>query len=333
MATNSIEGEAAFDELAAEWDALAQRGMTDTPFQTLAYQRSWWTNLHPEKGILYTFTNRDERDRLRGIACLYHHEDALHFNGCVEETDYLDLIATAEDAPQVWADILDHIEATDLPAWHTIDLCNIPAESATRSALPAEAGARGYRVTESVMEVCPVIPLPDTFDAYLDSLDSKQRREVSRKLRRAEAAGVTTTTVGPDEDVHAAVDVFLELLQSSTFEKRDWLNEGRRAVFHEVAEAAQKAGTLQLMFSTVNGDRAAGLFNFDYNGRIWVYNSGLDPAQYSALSLGVVLTAAAIENAIDDGRETFDFLRGDEAYKYRFGAQDTHVYRLTLTKP
>jgi len=66
--------------------------------------------------------------------------------------------------------------------------------------------------------------------------------------------------------------------------------------------------------------------------RIWVYNSGLDPAAFAALSPGVVLTAAAIERAIAAGRAEFDFLRGNEEYKYRFGAADTHIYRLRLER-
>ena len=93
-----------------------------------------------------------------------------------------------------------------------------------------------------------------------------------------------------------------------------------------------KAGTLQLMFMEVDGSKAATLFNFDYNGRIWVYNSGLDPAAFGQLSLGVVLTAKAIEWATENGRSEFDFLRGNETYKYRFGAKDTEIYRITLKK-
>ena len=61
-------------------------------------------------------------------------------------------------------------------------------------------------------------------------------------------------------------------------------------------------------------------------------SSGLDPAAFAALSPGVVLTAAAIERAIDLGRAEFDFLRGDEEYKYRFGAIDHSIYRLTLQR-
>jgi CelD/BcsL family acetyltransferase involved in cellulose biosynthesis len=119
-------------------------------------------------------------------------------------------------------------------------------------------------------------------------------------------------------------------LQKSTFEKRDWLNAGRRAVFHDVARAAQAAGTLQLMFCGIDGRAAAALFNFDYRNRIWVYNSGLDPSAFAALSPGVVLTSAAIERAIALDRAEFDFLRGDEEYKYRFGAVDVPIYRLLI---
>jgi CelD/BcsL family acetyltransferase involved in cellulose biosynthesis len=332
MSTELFIGEGAFDALAAEWDSLAARGMTDTPFQTLAYQRAWWTHLRPDGATLLTAAARDEAGALFAIGCFYTLDGALRFNGCVEETDYLDLIAPAEAAEASWAEMLSCLESVASPAWTSLALCNVPAASPTRTILPALAAQRGYDLHEEQAEVCPTISLPDTFDAYLESLDSKQRREVSRKLRRAEASDMTTAVVGPDEDVDAAVDRFLDLLQKSTFEKRDWLNDGRRALFHEVARAAQAAGTLQLLFCGVEGRTAAALFNFDYRGRVWVYNSGLDPAAFAALSPGVVLTAAAIERAIALGRAEFDFLRGDEEYKYRFGAVDQPIYRLSLRR-
>lgn len=333
MTTELYVGEMAFAALADEWDALAARGMTDTPFQTLAYQRAWWTHLHPADGVLLTVAVRDEGGALAGIGCFFNVAGTLHFNGCVEESDYLDLIAPAKGATDVWNAVLDCLEAVDTPLWRCLELCNIPEASPTRTILPALARQRHYSFEEDPVEVCPIISLPDTFDAYLDSLDSKQRRELSRKLRRAEAADVVTTAVGPTDDIDAEVASFLELLQKSTLEKRDWLNEGRRAVFHEVARAAQAAGTLQLLFTAVEGRRAAALFNFDYRDRIWVYNSGLDPTAFAALSPGVVLTATAIERAIETGRSEFDFLRGDEVYKYRFGAVDTRIYRQRLERP
>jgi len=327
MSTELLVGDGAFEALAGEWDALAARGMTDTPFQTWAYQRAWWAHLRPPDATLLTVAVRDEDGQLAAIGCFFHRDGTLHFNGCIEETDYLDLIAPAERAEWAWSAVLDCL-ATAEPAWTALDLCNIPAASPTRAVLRALAEKRGYAFDEKQIEVCPTIDLPATFDAYLERLDSKQRRELSRKLRRAEASELTTTVVGPNDDVDAAIERFLELLQMSTFEKRDWLNDGRRAVFHDVARAAQAAGTLQLLFCGIEGRAAAALFNFDYRDRIWVYNSGLDPSAFAALSPGVVLTAAAIERAIALGRTEFDFLRGNEEYKYRFGATDQPIYRL-----
>ena len=332
MLTKHTMGTAVFSELAAEWDTLAGQGITDTPFQTHAYQQSWWRHLQPPDAALHTITARTEDGRLAAIGCFYILDGVLHFNGCVEETDYLDLIVRPEAAEAGWTAVFQQLLQPDFPAWHTARLCNIPASSATRTILPQLAQAEGLDVREELYEVCPIIALPGSFDAYLDLLDSKQRREVQRKLRRAAGADARLVIVGPEDDLNQAVDEFLELLQMSTFEKRDWLNDGRRAVFHEIARSALAAGTLQLMFIEVNQQKAAALFNFDYKDRIWVYNSGLNPEAFGALSLGVVLTAKAIEHAIENGRAEFDFLRGNETYKYRFGAQDTEIYRITLSK-
>ncbi len=332
MITELINGSDVFTVLADEWDNLAQQGITNTPFQNLAYQKAWWTHLHPENGRLHSITLRNEQKELLAIACLYNLDGVIHFNGCIEETDYLDLIVAAENAEAAWQAVLDCLCSPDFPAWHSLDLCNIPEASPSRSILAQEAQRRGFLFNEEIIEVCPIIPLPDTFDAYLDSIDSKQRREINRKLRRAQGADAQLVVVGPDDDVDTAVADFLNLLKKSTFEKRDWLNDGRRALFYDTARAAQKAGTLNLLFMEVRGKKAAGLFNFDYKDRIWVYNSGLDPALFGALSLGVVITDKAIEYAIENGRKTFDFLRGNETYKYRFGAQDYDVMRVIMQR-
>ena len=338
MQTSIISGTAVFTELAAEWDALAAQGMTNTPFQTLAYQQTWWQNLQPANANLQTIVVRQPTselvaDQLVAIACLYITSDGIaHFNGCVEETDYLDLICAPENAKLAWTAVLNMLCSPQFPEWSTLELCNIPAASVSRVVLPQLAQEQGLIVTETINEVCPIIQLPDTFEAYLADLDSKQRREVNRKLRRAAGADITIHIVGPEDDLASEVDAFLELLQKSTFEKRDWLTDGRRAAFHETAQSALANGTLQLMFAEVDGQKAAALFNFDYQDRIWVYNSGLDPSAFGVLSLGVVLTAKAIEHAIENGRSQFDFLRGNETYKYRFGAKDTEIFKITISR-
>ena len=333
MYTEIITGEELFTILADEWDTLAQHGMTDTPFQTLTYQEAWWKHLRPEGSELISIITRSDDDQLAAIACLYiTDQGVVHFSGCVEETDYLDLICEARHADEAWRLILDCLLSDAYPQWRLLELCNIPAISPTRTILPRLSEEFNQCVVESVNEVCPIIQLPDSFDVYLQRLDSKQRREIKRKLRRAHGSGAELQVIGKQDDIDQAVTDFLNLLQLSTFEKRDWLNEGRRALFFAVAKAAQESETLQLMFLKVGDRKAAALFNFDYGNRIWVYNSGLDPDAFGNLSLGVVLTAKAIEWAIENGRSEFDFLRGSETYKYRFGADDTTIYRLQISR-
>jgi CelD/BcsL family acetyltransferase involved in cellulose biosynthesis len=330
MQINFLPGATAFGRLENEWNELSGRGMTATPFQTLPYQQSWWGNLGA--GDLLTLTARNKTGILQGIGCFYLLDGILKFNGCTEESDYLDLISPAAHAAPVWAAFLQRMVATDFPSWSAMDLCNIPASSPTRSILPELATSYGWSVQESVFEVCPVITLPASFADYLASLDKKQRHEVRRKLRRADGAGATLHITQPEDDLVAAVDTFLDLLAQSSPEKAAWLDSGRRAHFHEVATAALAEGTLQLQFLMVGDQPAAVLFNFDYQDRIWVYNSGLDMANFARLSPGVVLTARAIEQAIATGRGHFDFLRGNETYKYRFGAADTEIYRIQISR-
>jgi CelD/BcsL family acetyltransferase involved in cellulose biosynthesis len=98
-----------------------------------------------------------------------------------------------------------------------------------------------------------------------------------------------------------------------------------------VVELAQ-AGWLKLFFIEINGIKAAALLCFDYSNEFLVYNSGYDPEQFADLSPGNVLVSYSIQEAIRLGRRRYDFLRGDEVYKFRFGAEAEPVYDLHITR-
>ena len=324
--TTHLIGSESFELLSAEWDDLAQRGISNTPFQMLAYQRAWWTNLG--QGTLHTLALRDEAGALLGLGCFYLHDGIIAFNGSKEESDYLDIVAPPENAHQLWEAVFE----TLLPKlhWHTLDLWNLSAESPTRSIVPLLANAKTYHCTEEVAELCPVITLPNSFDAYLDQLEKKQKQELKRKLRLAAGLEAKMVRINSAEQLPNDVNDFLDLLQKSTVAKNAWLNPSRTALFQETAEDALDKGILELLFLELEGERVATLFNFSYAGRTWVYNSGLDTS-LEQLGAGTILTALSIQQAILRGDTHFDFLRGNEAYKYRFGAHDTPIYRLIVT--
>ena len=175
------------------------------------------------------------------------------------------------------------------------------------------------------------INLPKSFDDYLARLDGKERRELQRKLRRA--AEDTRITYAADAGRLAAdVDDFLRLMRASMFTKNDFMTPRMEKFFHLSARAMFDAGYLQLSFLEVNDERAATYLNFLYAGQVLVYNSGLNPAKFAHLSPGQVLIARLIEKAIVDGNSKFDFLQGNEEYKYKLGGKDLKLYTLGLTR-
>ena len=76
----------------------------------------------------------------------------------------------------------------------------------------------------------------------------------------------------------------------------------------------------------------AGYVYFSMGLTVYLYNSGYDPGVHAALSPGWVLLAHLIERVIESGHRHFDFMRGDEGYKYRFGGKDERVLRLTISR-
>ena len=98
-----------------------------------------------------------------------------------------------------------------------------------------------------------------------------------------------------------------------------------------VSDWAFEAGILQLSFLTINREKASGYFCFDDGETIYVYNSGFDP-KFSMYSPGWVHLSRLIRHSIESGRKTFDFMRGDEEYKYRFGGKNSYVMRAELTR-
>jgi CelD/BcsL family acetyltransferase involved in cellulose biosynthesis len=328
--------ESGFGALHDDWNTLLARSRSNSLFLTWEWQTTWWRCLG--EGDLWLLAWYDE-DRPVGIAPLYLHRDAAGLRrfdlvGCVEVSDYLDLIVEPGREQAIYDTLLNWLDGDACPAWDVTGLCNLAEASLTHRLLPELAAGRGLEAVTTLEDVCPLILLPDSFETYLqENLSKKQRHEVRRKLRRIEEeAAVRWYAVDGSADLVRETDAFLHLHRLSKDEKESFMTPEMEAFFREAIQATHQAGWLYLAFIEVNGAKAAAMLGFVYDGRLLVYNSGYDPASYSELSPGIVLTARIIEDAIQRGLRVFDFLQGNEVYKYRFGAQDTVVYSTTLRR-
>jgi CelD/BcsL family acetyltransferase involved in cellulose biosynthesis len=323
-----------FQQLQNEWNELLVRSHANRVFSTWEWQSTWWAAYHP--GELWVITCRDDTNRLVGIAPWFI-DSTKPFGrvvrpiGCVEVTDYLDIIVD-NDCTQPVFEALANFAIANNQHFDLINLCNLPESSPTYDQFANILNHQGFEATLTQQEVCPVINLPTNWEDYFELLDKKQRHELRRKLRRAEGAPekIEWYIVGEQHNLDAEIDKFLHLMRSSQYEKAIFLEDQQNLDFFKaIVPITFQKQWLQLSFLTINDEPAATYLNFVYGDSVLVYNSGLSPDKYGHLSAGIILLANNIRMAIENGYKVFDFLRGNEIYKFRMGGQETRVFMLT----
>ena len=323
---------------AQEWNDLLQESVSDNPFLRYEYQSAWWEHRGGGewKNAQLLLVTARENAKLIGIAPLfiaeYEGQPALLLNGSIEISDYLDLIVRSDDHAPFISGLLDFLASNLADSWSKLDWYNLPDDSPTLAALKAEAEKRGWTHLEEVYRPTPRIALNGDFDEYLSRVEKKQRHEIRRKMRRAAESGRVRFYIVPkDADIEPELESFFHLMIQEP-NKALFLQDVMRDQMSTSLRAAHDYGYLWLAFLEVDGVKAAASLNFDYKNKLWGYNSGVS-RDFMELSPGWVLMSHVIQWCCENGRSEFDFMRGDEDYKYRFGGVNNYVMRVRLVKP
>jgi len=327
-------------DMAEAWNALVAESASHVPFLRYEYLTTWWEfkgGGEWETGELYVIAAQTEAGELVGIAPLFFTQNldgknALMFLGSFEISDYLDVIVRPEDISRFIEALLKHLTGPEAPAWELLDFYNILDESPTLAALKDAAENLGLGYTQETLQPSPYVMLPGDWDSYLAGINKKQRHEIRRKIRRAEAAeeGMRWYIVEDEATLDDEIDAFLQLM-SHDHHKVEFLTDVMRSQMRAAVHTAFQAGWLQLVFLEIGGEKAAAYLNFDFDNRIWLYNSGIN-FDFNYYSPGWVLLAYIIQWCIENGREALDFMRGDEVYKYRFGGVNRFVLRVQINR-
>ena len=324
-------------ELQGEWNALLDETPSHVPFLRHEYLSTWtltcgggeWQQI--DAAIV---TARDG-DRLAGICPLFldhqHNPPRLMLLGSIEISDYLDLLARPADLTNFVDGLLPFL-VESIPGWKSLDLYNLLEDSPTLPVLESAAARLGWQIQVERLQHAPYIPLPGAWDAYLAGIAKTQRHELRRKMRRLEESGLPSRwyLVEDSAGLERGIDEFMALMEQDP-EKAAFLTPAMREHMRLTLRCAHREGCLHLAFLEIDGRKAAAYLSFDYLNRIWVYNSGLDRS-FMEFSPGWVLLGYLLQWANENQRSEFDFMRGDEEYKYRFGAVDRFVMRAVLTR-
>jgi CelD/BcsL family acetyltransferase involved in cellulose biosynthesis len=309
------------------WNALLDRVRLPSLFLTWQWQSAWSRAFATDRP-LQILAATDADGALAGLLPLY--EDApgrRRIIGGVDISDYLDLIAPAGREEEVWQALLQH-RATQPGEW---DLHGIRAASATAHVVPALAPAHGLTAAVERQDRCPVLALPKSWDEYLSRLSGKDRHELRRKMRRLERElpGATARSHAEPAGWDEAMTRFLSLHRLSKVGKARFMDEQMERFFRSATATLAAEGWARLWFLEFEGAPVAAFLCLEYAGSVGLYNSGFDPAR-AALAPGIVLLAHVIRDAIERGFPTFDFLRGEEPYKYGFGPSPEDVLNIRV---
>jgi CelD/BcsL family acetyltransferase involved in cellulose biosynthesis len=315
----------AFDE--ARWNGLLDRSRLPSVFLTWQWQTEWSQAFAAERARQILAVT-DAAGDVVGLLPLYEETPGRRrIVGGVDVSDYLDLIAPDGREEQVWAALLGHCAAHG-GEW---DLHGIRAASATATLVPALAPAAGLTPTVEREDRCPVLALPKTWDEYLARLSGKDRHELRRKMRRLERElpGASSRSHATVDGWDEAMTRFLTLHRLSKVGKARFMDERMERFFRSATRRLAAAGWARLWFLEFEGEAVAAFLCFEYAGSVGLYNSGFDPAR-AMLAPGIVLLAHVIRDAIDRGFPIFDFLRGEEPYKYGFGPAPEDVLNVRV---
>jgi CelD/BcsL family acetyltransferase involved in cellulose biosynthesis len=301
-----------------EWRELEQRSGNVNVYRSYDWLRSWAEVYQPRKLLLTRAVQTDakvtvalglvEVDRVRG----------WRFAGGTVSACRAPLCAAGiED--QLWEALARWLH-TRPRAWSTLEASEV---SGSAEALP---GARLDRESTSCLST------PDSFDAYSATLTSKQRTEMRRRIRQAEAAGIKVEPV-PAEEITAAIADFLRLHRQRALikgERHASIDERLGRLLEKVADA--RSIDLSLFEIRRDGRRIAISVQLGYGTVAYPYNLGWEP-EVSRLAPGILLGVSAVTDAIAREVHVIDMGPGAQSYKLALGFQPQERLTVTAVNP
>jgi CelD/BcsL family acetyltransferase involved in cellulose biosynthesis len=310
-------------ELEPDWWEL-WRAAGASPFQSPAWLLPWLQAFTREP-VLSTIAVH-EQGRLEALFPLM----ALHYRGerlaapiGMGISDYLDVIvrndanrAVDELLSQGLRDVareVERVKLEDVP--HGSRLFNI----AHRWGRSAEAHC-----------VCPRLALGRSYPEYEGRLPPTLRQELEQGRTELEALGDVRFELADATSLERGLDALFALYAARPPGDAAVLADEAVRRFHRLAAPRLHSAGLLRLWLLMKGDRPLGAAEVLLGDSACCYMTGYDP-EFGSRTLSALLAARTIRDAHELGKPSYDFLRGNDHYKYQFLAEDTFTYRLSLS--
>jgi CelD/BcsL family acetyltransferase involved in cellulose biosynthesis len=315
MRVDEITISAELEKLERPWQELWANCDSATPFQSPAWLIPWWNSFHPGELITLAFW---EQQHLTAVAPMFLFNGTIRLLGA-GNTDYLDILCEPESISPVLQLLFNHL-TNRRSEWDSCDFTDLSSSSLLLRADTSALFADG----RSECSVCPVLTSKQL------NISKKLCANLESARRCLERSGGFVIEQADDESVPGMIDALIDLHEAR------WNKKGSAGVLcaedvrqfnRRVAPALSRAGLLRLYGLRHQGQWIAVHYCLSGHGRTYYYLGSFNPwmASYSP---GNLLIHHSIMRAIETGDCQYDFLRGREAHKYRWGAKDTKTFRL-----
>ncbi len=331
--TESTVVSLSFDEVDTHWRTMYNEMPSSSVFDSPEWNRVWWEHFGADSQLMIRCVKRGD-----GSAAIVapmkldnaHDEGVCTFLGGSDLVDYLGFKHNNDLQDDDVAALLESLH--DEPNVLALVFESLPEDSHTIHALRNVAGDTGWELHEWDEGVAPRVLLPKSEEEYFASLNKKHRHELRRKLRRLDQAGeIAQVEFSDPEDVACGMNEFMRLHRLSSIDKREFMNAEREAFFRDAAFRMAENGRTRLTFLSIDGEYVATSLSFVVSKVKYLYNSGYDPER-SWHAVGLLNHALNILASIRQGFEVYDFMRGDERYKYHLGAHNRSIFTLRLDR-
>lgn len=317
MLIDTITNPSELEKIAPAWYDLWHRDPSATPFQSPGWLLPWWQHFGSDGLSCFALRNGETLQALLPLYILRDEEsdESLGMLLGTGISDYLDALA----APSVSiAPLLEAAAGADCQMWDLQQLR--PSSPLLTTPLPD-----GASDNVEDQQPCPVMSLENAGEE-LSNLISPHFRKKLRYYRRAleRLGSVSVESPSSASDLDPLLEALYEL-HAARWRRRGLpgvLADDTTREFHRQVARAMLADNSLRLYATRLGDRIVAVFyGFAHHGTVYYYLSGYDP-ELEKLSIGTLIIAHAIEDAVRKGDTSFDFLRGAEEYKYVWGAKD-----------
>ncbi|MGP1609867.1 MAG: GNAT family N-acetyltransferase, partial [Burkholderiales bacterium] len=310
-------------------------------FLTWEWLHTWWQHMRTDRD-LHIVTVR-EGDRLVALAPLVLRParwqrlvpfPVLEFLGCGNVgSDYLSVLVRGGNEEAALGTLARYLTDKGL----ALELSHVNRQSAPMHATARQLRELGWHEHQATIECCPYIALEGhTWESYVNALGRTHRTNFKRKVKKLnQLYRLRIEEASTHDERRAALDVLvnLHLKRRREVGGSDALHTRALQDFHEeLTRVALDAGWLRLQVMWLDDAPVAAMYGFEYAGVFYFYQSGFDSA-YATYSVGLVMAGLAIKSAIERGVREFDFLHGNEGYKYLWASAERELLRFHLFPP